>query len=234
MTSAKRFYKSASVTERDGGFGIALDARTLRTPGGVVFAAPTRALAAAMAAEWEAQGELVSPPSMPLTQLAFSALDWPAAQRHARVTYAASFAETDLCCHRAISPAGLVMRQAAAWDPLVDWAPTALGVSLPVVGGVIAAPEARAAVDVLARRANGLDDFRLAALAHAAGLSGSSLIGFALLEGFIDADAAFAAAALDELWSLETWGEDAEARGRLDRLQRDFAATGRFLAALSV
>ena len=64
-------------------------------------------------------------------------------------------------------------------------------------------------------------------------LAGSALIGFALLEGRLDAENAFAAAALDDRWNLENWGEDAAACAGLDRQRAEFDALGRFVQALS-
>ena len=227
--TVQRFYKSAKADEH----GVMLDARTLRTPGGVVFRAPTQALAQAVCEEWAAQGEHILPATMPLTQLAFAALDGGEAARIERIAYVLKFAETDLCCHRAESLPELVARQAAAWDPLVAWGAETLRARLAVVTGVVAAPASADALGALRQRAEGLDDFRLTALAQAAGLSGSALIAFALVEGRIAAAAAFAAAALDDLWSLERWGEDEEARGRLDRLRGELDAVARFVRALS-
>ena len=72
---ARRFYKTASVKETPDGVRVMLDERTLRTPGGAVFAPPTRALAQLCADEWAAQGEHIGPASMPISQLAFAAFD---------------------------------------------------------------------------------------------------------------------------------------------------------------
>ena len=77
-----------------------------------------------------------------------------------------------------------------------------------------------------------LDDFRLTALSQAAGLSGSALIAFALLHNKIGAAEAYAAATLDDEWSLERWGEDAEARARLIAVLAEFDALDRFITAL--
>jgi chaperone required for assembly of F1-ATPase len=228
----RRFYKVARAADADGGFTVLLDVRTLRTPAGKVFIAPTHALAEASAAEWDAQAERIIPASMPITQLAFAALDWTAQGRRERINYVAAYAETDLCCHRAEAPAELAARQAEAWDPLVAWGAEALGAALPVVVGVIAGKPDAAALEALRARAAELDDFRLTALVQATGLAGSALIGFALVRGRLSAEEAFAAAALDELWSLERWGEDAEARARLDRTRAEIEAAARFVAAL--
>jgi chaperone required for assembly of F1-ATPase len=231
--SARRFYKTANAAAADDGFGVALDGRALKTPGGAPFRVPTRALAAISAAEWDAQGALIIPASMPNTQLAFAAIDETAPDRQARIDYVAKFGETDLCCHRADSPAALVARQAAVWDPLTAWGAGALGLELAVVTGVLAAPPAPATGDNIRAAAAVLDDFALTALAQAAALSGSVLIAFALLRREIDANRAFEAAALDDLWSLERWGEDAEARVRLERLRGEFVALATFVAALA-
>lgn len=229
----RRFYKEARAEAAEGGVAVALDQRRLRTPKGAPFLAPTQALAEAVAGEWAAQGEHISPSSMPVTQLAFAAVDWTAPARDERALYVAGFGATDLVCHRADSPAELVARQAAAWDPLVAWADAALGVRLPVVTGILAADVAAEALETLRAEAEALDDWRLTALTQAAGLAGSAVIAFAVLRGRLDAEAAFAAAALDDLWSMERWGEDAQARARLDRQRAEFAALGRFIQALS-
>ena len=64
----KRFYKSADVRQDEAGFHVMLDGRPIRTPGKRPFAVPTRALAEAIAAEWNAQAETIDPQTMPLTR----------------------------------------------------------------------------------------------------------------------------------------------------------------------
>jgi chaperone required for assembly of F1-ATPase len=230
---ARRFYKQAVAQALDGAFTVALDGRTLKTPAGAPFRVPTMALAQACALEWRAQGERVLPAAMAITQLAFAAIDWTGRDRTSRINYIASYGETDLCCHRAGSPEGLVARQAATWDPLVAWGRRELGVVLPVVTGIVAARAASETLAAISERAALLDDFHLTALSQATGLSGSMLIAFALLYGEVDAQRAFEAAALDDLWSLERWGEDAEARTRLMRMRAEFDALAAFIACLS-
>jgi chaperone required for assembly of F1-ATPase len=231
-TLPRRFYQSASVADLGEGFGVKLDARTLKTPGGAAFIAPARALAELCAGEWDEQSELIVPASMPISQLAFATVDWTAKNRDQLVNYIAGFAETDLCCHRAEAPADLAARQTEAWDPIVTWGASALGASLPVVNGVIAARVDANAIAALRNHAAMLDDFRLTALSQSTSLAGSALIGFALVRGALDADQAFQAAALDNLWSLERWGEDEEARARLDRHRKEFEDIARFIGAL--
>jgi chaperone required for assembly of F1-ATPase len=229
--AARRFYKHATVAAD--GAGIMLDERRLKTPRGAAFAAPTRALAEAMAQEWDAQREHIVPASMPLTQLAFAAIDHTPARREQLAHGLAKYIETDLVAHRAASPAPLVTRQAAAWDPLIAWANERFHMQLPVVTGVAPAEISAQQLTVFEREIDGLDPFRATALSQAITLAGSAVIGFALLEGRLDAASAFAAAALDDLWSLETWGEDAEARARLDTQRTEFETISRFIGHVS-
>jgi chaperone required for assembly of F1-ATPase len=229
----KRFYKEAGIFEDAAGFGVALDQTPVKTPGGGDFRVPTRALAKACANEWAAQGERIQPGTMPMTQWSFIALDHTPAHRQELIDQIVKYGETDLCCHRADTPAALAARQAGAWDPLLEWAERELKFSLPVVVGVIAAETTPEALAALRHAAASLDDFRLTVLAHATGLAGSVVIGFAIAKGVLDAAQASEAAIIDEGWSLERWGEDGEARARLDRLRADFAVLGRFVAALN-
>ncbi len=227
----RRFYKTAAPSED--GLGVMLDARTLKTPAGNAFRAPTRALAEALAGEWDGHGENIVPAAMPLTQLAFAAIDIMPGRRGELARSLAKFIQTDLVCHRAGTPEALVLRQAELWDPIVDWSRTRFHIHMPVVTGVIAAKVPPWLTTTLEWEIDDLDDFRRTALAQAVTLAGSVLIGFALLEGRLDAEQAFEAAALDDLWSLEHWGEDGEARARLERLKNDLRAVARFIQALS-
>lgn len=233
MTDApRRFYTDVTAELRQGGFAVLLDARQLRTPGKAPLLAPTQALAEACAAEWRAQGESVRMETMPLTRLVNTAIDQTPNTRALSVESIAGYAATDLVCHRAETPAPLVQRQADVWGPLVDWARHDLGAPLKVVAGVIAADQPHAARNAFAAAADACDDFALTGLARAVGISGSGVIGLALQRGRLGADEAYAAACLDDLWQLETWGEDFIARQRLDALKEEFATLGAWFSAL--
>jgi chaperone required for assembly of F1-ATPase len=120
---------------------------------------------------------------------------------------------SDLVCYRAERPEGLVARQAAAWDPVLAWARTALGARFVLANEltfVAQPPQALAA----ARRAIPREPWRLGALHAVTTLSGSALIALALAGGALSLDAAWAAAHVDEDWNMERWGRDAQALER--------------------
>ena len=229
----KRFYKEAGIFDDAAGFGVALDSRAVKTPLGADFRVPTRALGKACALEWGAQGERIQLTSMRLTQLAFASIDHTPRRRDELIAHTAKYGESDLVCHRADTPAALAKRQSVAWDALLEWSASAYAFAPPVVVGIVAAPVPPEMLASLSAHFATLDDFRLTALAHTANLAGSAVIALALTAGRIDGATAYAAATVDEIWSLETWGEDAEARARLTERQQEFEATGRFVAALA-
>ena len=111
----KRFWRNAEVVE-DGGFGIALDGRRVKTPARAELAVPTRRLAEAVADEWREAGEQIDPRAMPLTGLANAAIDRVAPDAEAFAAGLAKYGETDLLCYRADSPAVLAERQEQGSD----------------------------------------------------------------------------------------------------------------------
>src|SRR5690242_6985753 len=74
-TLPKRFYKEASVEEKDGLFHLTLDGRNAMTPGKQALAVPSRGLAEALAEEWAGQGAEIDPSTMPITRIVNSAID---------------------------------------------------------------------------------------------------------------------------------------------------------------
>ena len=137
---ARRFWKSVTVEPLDEGFGIRLDDRPVRTPGKLALRVPTRALAQEIAEEWELQDGVIDPLSMPFTRAANSAVEKVAPQRAEVAAMLAGYGDSDLLCYRAAAPDELVARQAAAWDPLLDWAKTRHGARLIPVQGVMYKP----------------------------------------------------------------------------------------------
>lgn len=220
----KRFYKDARPIAFDRGFGVALDAKPIKTPLKAPLVVPTIGLADAIAAEWAAQGETLAREAMRLTRLACTALDRATRQRDALLDELAAYAETDLLCYRAERPASLVERQAAAWDPLLAWAAEAHGAALVVTQGVRPIGQPAEAVARLRAAADAHDIFRLTALHLATGASGSLVLALALVAGRLDAEAAFLASQIDESFQIEQWGTDAEFEARRAALRADLEA----------
>ena len=227
----KRFYKIAAVTG-DGPFGVALDARPLRTPARAALAVPTRALADAIAAEWNGQGEHVLPRTMPLTGLANAAIDRVAPDPPGFADGLSVFAENELLAYRADGPPALVAAQAAGWDAWLGWARQRYDVDFTVVTGIIHRPQPAAMLARIAAAYRAFDAFALAALNPVVTICGSAVIGLAVAEGAMDADTAWAVGHLDELWQADQWGKDPLAEAGHRERQGDLAAAVAFLRLL--
>ncbi len=239
MTAAKfkRFYARASWDAgppgaAGGGFRVLLDGKAVKTPAKAEMALPGQALAEAVAAEWQAQGEEVEARSLVLTGLAWAAIDRVGPGREGVVDELAGYAAHDPICYHAEAPADLAARQRERWQPLLDWAARALGAPLAVTSGVVSIEQPPEALAALRRAVAARDDFELTALSAAAGAAGSLVIALALVAGRIDAEAAFEAAQLDESYQIERWGEDPEAARRRAAIKADLEAAARFLAML--
>jgi chaperone required for assembly of F1-ATPase len=229
----KRFYSEVAVGTAGGGFEVRLDGRGVRTPQKAALILPNRALAEAVREEWAGQGEHVRPATMPLTSLACTAVDRVAPRRAEAAGEIVGYAGTDLLCYRAEHPAALVARQAAVWQPLLDWAALVLDAPLKVTSGILPADQTVEAVAALRSAVETLDDLRLAALGSATRTSGSLVIGLALSRGRVSADAAFDAAELDATFQIEKWGEDLEATRRRTAVRDDLTAAWRLLDLLA-
>ena len=228
----KRVYKQAAARPADGGWGVALDGRPMRTPARHELIVPSAALAEAIAAEWEAQPDEIRPATMPLTRLAATAIDRTRTQRDLVAAETANYAGTDLVCYRADHPPALIARQHEQWQPLIDWAMQRYDAALAVTSGIVPRPQSPAALKAFAAAVAAQDDFRLTALHAMTTACGSLVIALALIEGRLDAASAFAVSQLDETFQIEAWGEDAEAAARRHGLAEDIAAAARFVQLL--
>lgn len=225
----KRFYRQAHAGP---GGAIELDGKPVHTPARRLLAVPTRALAEAIAAEWNAQGETLDPRTMPLTGLANAAVDRVAADKDGFARGLAAYGESDLLCYRSEGPPRLAARQAERWDPILAWARRRYDMDFQVTCGIVHKPQPKATVERLVHAVLARSPFELAALSPLVTISGSLVVALALAEDAIDLDAAWAAAVLDEQWQAEQWGEDAEAGRALAARRREFEAAARFLSLL--
>jgi len=228
----KRFWREVTVSEGDGGFGIELDGRPVKTPAMSALLVGTRALAEAIAEEWRDCTEDVDPRAMPLTGLANAALDRVAADPESFAAGLAKYAEADLTCYRAEGPDALVQRQAENWDVLLDWARRRYDVDFKCSSGIMHIAQPADTIAKLAHAVAILDPFRLAGLAPIVTIGGSLIAGLAVVEEALPADSAWEAVSLDDRWQAEQWGNDDEATAALDGRRADFLAAARFLSLL--
>ena len=224
-----RFYATATTASEAGGYAVRLDDKPVRTPARQVLAAPTGALAEAIAVEWQAQKDVIDPAKMPLTRLANAIIDGVSGAPEAVANEIAKYLASDLVFYRAASPPGLVEGQARHWDPILDWARHALGADFKLGVGVVYVAQPPAAL-AAARAAIPAEPWRLGAVHVITTLTGSALIALAMARGALSADAAWQAAHVDEDWNMAQWGRDEMATARRDFRFAEFQAAATVLA----
>lgn len=225
----KRFYKAVGVQRAGAMFAVTLDGRAIKTPAGATMVLRASGLADAIAAEWARQGDEFELDALHLTRLAYAAID---SDRADIVAHIMKVAGTDLTCYRADSPAELVRRQDAAWDVPMLWVQSRIGAGFHKTTGVAFVAQPPETLSALEHALSSRDMHALVALNAATGILGSIVLALNLEGGRLDATSAFAAAHVDEAYQAEKWGEDREARKRLDGLAAELASVEQFLRLL--
>ena len=146
-----------------------------------------------------------------MTRSVNAAIDKVSPQRSEVAALIAEYGESDLLCYRAESPVALSTRQAAAWDPILHWAASALGASLSVGAGVMHITQPANSVETLRAHVAKQNAFQLTALHDLVSLSGSLIIGLAAQRNAFDIHHLWTLSRIDEDWQIEQWGHDEEA-----------------------
>jgi chaperone required for assembly of F1-ATPase len=224
--SMRRFWKEVTLVPSTFGHAVRLDGRPVKTP--------TRPLADAVVAEWEAVEKTIDPAAMPMTGFANAAIDRIGPDRLNFAAAIAAYGETDLLCYRAAAGEALSERQGEMWDPWLEWARARYDVSFLVIEGIMHQPQPEATLAKLRAAVAARGTFELAAMAKLAHLSGSLIATLAVVERAGDAREIWGAACLDELWQEELWGADHWAQKNRSDREAEFMQAVRFLNLLRV
>lgn len=230
-TLPKRFYKAAAAAPHELGYAVLLDGRPTRTPARKPLAVAQRALAEAMAGEWEAQVEEIDPGRMPLTRLVNSAIDRVSAEMDAVREDIVNHAGTDLILYRAEGPESLIATEEALWGPVLKASEAALGRRFVLAEGIVHVAQEPATLDAVRQALAPYDPLALAALHSMTTLTGSALVALACARGDITAEEAWTAAHADEDWQAERWGHDEQAAARRERRWEEMRAAALVLDA---
>jgi chaperone required for assembly of F1-ATPase len=223
----QRFYERAAVGEGVP-YPVLLDDRVVKTPAGGTLAAPNAALAEAIAAEWNAQGERIDPATMPVTRLANTIIDGVAPNPEPFAEEIAKYLGSDLVCYRADAPQGLVAAQAQHWDPVLAWTRDAHGARFVLSEGVMFVAQPQSALAAV-RAAIPSDPWRLGGVHLITTLTGSAMIALAVAAQELSIDDAWTAAHVDEDWNMKLWGRDELALARRAARFADMQAAGTVL-----
>lgn len=228
----KRFWKEAVAIAQDGGWGIALDGRPVRTPQRALLVVAGAALAETIVAEWQMQGESVDPATMPMTGLTNAAIDLAAPDPVGFAEPIAAYAATDLFCYRDDRDALLQAEQVAAWNPLLAWAEERFGIEFVITQGILPVDQPPETVATLRAAVFALDPWQMAGLTPLVTIGGSLVAGLARVEEAFGAELLWEAASLDEHYQERRWGTDAEAQAQRAAHKRDWDNAVQFLKLL--
>lgn len=231
-TAIKRFYKEVSPVATEAGFEVHLDGRAVKTPSRNVLNVPTQTLAQHLAEEWDAQTDEIDQMAMPLTRLAYSAVDRGEEARSELVDEICAYAESDLLCYRAEAPEGLAAEQMQSWQPLLDWVAAENDLRFETTSGIVAITQPQPVLDGFRAVVSAKTTTQLIGLQAATSLLGSAILSLAMNEAHITGEVAFSLSQLDELYQEKQWGGDEEATARRALLLADLLALERFLRAL--
>ena len=231
----KRFWKQVQLVPQEGAFAVQLDGRSVRLPGKTALCVPSRALAEALVAEWQAAGQggegYFTPDDLPLTGIAGSMLERTPHAREGVLESLLAYANSDLVCYRDGARGKLAEQQAALWNPWLVWLEATYGVAFHTTHGVMPIRQSEQALQVLRTAMQGMTDAQLAVLGVAVPALGSLVLGLALLGGAA-VEELVASATVDERYQMAVWGQDTEVTDRIASMQMELETAARFDALM--
>jgi chaperone required for assembly of F1-ATPase len=229
----KRFYKSVSVAAHEDKFCILLDGKMLKTPNHTQILLPNQDVAQKVADEFERQEKEINPAHMPKTRLVNTALDGVAHEMDAVRAEIVRFFSTDLICYRADFPQALAHKQNEHWDKYILWLKNEHHITLHTTVGIMHIAQDQTARDAFNALLSPFHEcISLSCLHTLTSLLGSAVLALAVATGFVSHREAWCDANIDEDWTVEQWGSDAEAQKRRATQWAEFDAAYQLLRAL--
>ncbi len=202
----KRFYKLVSVYETQGGFGIGLDGRPVKTSAGKTLLCPSRALADEVMLEWSAQQDEIKPSLMPVNQLVMTALD-RAGGRERMTAQILDYTDTDLVYYRSDS-ADYKARQEQAWDRFVRRAEEKFTLSLAVTDKIESLAQDKKLHAAIRAYLDGMTEIELSLFQTLVEETSSVILTLAFFEGEATPADLYDAVFVEEMLRAEIYLED--------------------------
>ncbi len=215
-----RFYTLVNTFETPDGFEIHLDTKPVQTPARNILRAPNRALADAVMGEWAAQGDVIKPDTMPITQILATKIDRIIPKRADMHAHIMAYLDTDLVCYFTTQPPGMVAAQKSLWCPALDFFADKFGVSLDTTTQLKAITQNAAAHTGVDTYIKSLCDDRFTIVQLACALSGSLVLAIGFLSGKLTADHVLRAAHIEEDFKAVLYRSDEYGRDPLEEKKR--------------
>ncbi|CAG9098475.1 unnamed protein product [Plutella xylostella] len=209
----KRFYKGTGIIQNENKWEVTLDHRRLKTPNGKPLLIHNEALARGIAAEWDAQSDVITQPTMHLTALCNTAMDNPGKlTKHDIASYLMDFIATDTLLF-ASEEEDLRALQERKWGPIIDWFQKRFDVKQEVSQGLEAPPVTTETRAALAKHYLSYDFPSLNAIVFGVEALKSPLLMLAAVDRRLEPSEAVMLSRLEEEYQLRRWGRVAWAHG---------------------
>lgn len=181
--------------------------------------------------EWQT-GKKYSPSAMPLTALAYTAIDKIAGKKNEIVEVLMVYVDSDTLTYRATGSEALAKLQEEKWGAVLKWAGARFDVAWQVTSGVMPVEQSEALHRAMERYLQSLDEWQLSAFCILSSGFSSIVLAIAVCEGHLSADEAFTISRIEEETQAEQWGRDAEAEARAKNMRQEIIAAEKFLRLL--
>lgn len=208
--STRRFYKTVTITPegKDGQYALRLGGVIAETPGEKPLILPNKAFARAVQLEFENQIEYIYPHTMPLTNIALTAIDRVPRERHFMEENIIGIFHYDATCYRESeedTPA-LCKLQVKYWDPLLRWLHTNYNIEMKVSTALEATEVPEEHVTIIRNIIQNMDDWTFAIFESTVLLGKSVVIALAFMQNRLNIDQAYKAIRLEENYNLQVCG----------------------------
>ncbi len=204
-----------------------------QTPAKNPFILPNSALTEAIEKEWQ-EGKKYSQYTMPLTALAYTAIDKIAPSKENIIEVLMVYVDSDTLTYRATGSEALAKQQEEKWGAVLKWCGTRFDVSWQTTSGVMPVEQSPALHKAVERYLRSLNEWQLSVFCVLSSGFSSLVLAIAVCENHLDAREAFVLSRLEEEAQAEQWGRDAEAEARAKKMQEEIVAAERFLHLLKL
>lgn len=207
ITGRKKFYKAVTITHDTDGYDVNLDSRKLKSPSGLVVKLPTESLANAVALEWDSQQDSLKFHTMPMTNLAFYAVDKPNGdQKSSLVDICMNFLETDTILFHSDEPPGLADYQLQEWGPIINWVKKRYQVELNYTKSFIPPHMPQDTIDVFEKLLMSYDFWSVTGFERLIHTLKSLILSVALVDRHLTVEEVVSLSRLEQEYQISKWG----------------------------
>ncbi|MGE3714478.1 MAG: ATP12 family protein, partial [Alphaproteobacteria bacterium] len=196
------------------------------TPAKRRFEVHGTALNQAIRKEWETF-ETFSPSAMPMTSLAFTAIDQVEGNRDNMIEVLLAYVDTDTLCYRS-EKSEMLGEQKKQWDPLLAWAGDRYSALWQTTTGIMPLEQSAVLHEAIREHLATLDSMRLTACGMLASGYSSLVLALAVLDKKLSAIEALRLSLLEEDLQAKQWGIVEEADEKKQQMQEEIMVTSRF------